>query len=485
MKDFQELIHELELLDHPFFGPTFTWSNKQKELFLVRKLDRVLINSYWATSFPLSFVEFLAPGLSDHCMVIVNLVKESPFNIPKPFKFFNFWSTHPSFLNVVRNSWLHNASGNPISVLFSKLKRLKTSLKEFNNENFKNLQTQVKVKRTDLELQQLRTLKGEDGIEKEIIIQDELKILEEAENLFLKQKVKIQWIKNGDKNTKFFHSILAFKNKRNTIRVLIDENGNRLESFDDMAKEFTSCFSNLLGSVDNRVKNTDPSSLKELLNYSLPSEAASALVKDITNKEIQDAFFSQGNDKAPGPDGYSPCFFKKAWSIVGEDVLAVVKYFFHNNYMNSGFNSTVIALVPKVHNPRVVKDFRPISCCSVFYKAITKILVKRLSEFIPDIISLNQTAFIKGRSIVDNTLLAQELVKGYGRKSISPRCSMKIDLHKAFDSPHWDFISSILKALQLPPRFIAWIETCFTQARYSISFNGSLIGYFKGARGLR
>ncbi|XP_039020182.1 uncharacterized protein LOC120151944 [Hibiscus syriacus] len=62
---------------------------------------------------------------------------------------------------------------------------------------------------------------------------------------------------------------------------------------------------------------------------------------------------------------------------------------------------------------------------------------------------------------------------------------MKINLHKAFDSLHWDFISSILRALLLPTRFIAWIETCFTQARYSIAFNGSLIGYFKGARGLR
>ncbi|XP_039065800.1 uncharacterized protein LOC120211293 [Hibiscus syriacus] len=483
MNDFQDHTQELELLDHPFFGLIFTWSNKQTYLFLARKLDRVPINSYWATSFPLSFLEFLAPGISDHCMAIVNLAKESPINRLKPFKFFNFWYAHPCFLNVVRNSWLPNALGNPMNFLFTKLKRLKVALKEFNNENFKNLPTQVKVKRAELELQQLHTLKGEDGIEKEIFIQDELKTLEEAETLFLKQKAKIQLIKNCDKNTKFFHSILFFKNKRDTIHVLIDEDDNSLESFDAMAKEVTTSFSNWLGSVDNRVKNIDHSSLKELLNYYLPSEAASALVMDITNKEIQDAFFSQGNEKAPGPDGYSPCFFKKAWSIVGEDVLAAVKYFFHNNYMNLGFNSTIIALVPKVPNPRVVKDFRPILCCSIFYKAITKILVKRLSEFLADIISLNQTAFIKGRSIVDNTLLAQELVKGYSRKSISPRCSLKIDLHKAFDSLHWDFISFIIKALHLPPRFITWIETCFTQARYSISFNGSLIGYFKGARG--
>ncbi|XP_039007604.1 uncharacterized protein LOC120135412 [Hibiscus syriacus] len=98
---------------------------------------------------------------------------------------------------------------------------------------------------------------------------------------------------------------------------------------------------------------------------------------------------------------------------------------------------------------------------------------------------MNQTAFIRGRNIIDNSLLAQEMVKGYGRKVISPRCSMKIDLHKAFDSLHWGFILSILRALQFPNIFIDWIVICFTQARYSISFNGSLTGYFKGARGLR
>ncbi|XP_038996528.1 uncharacterized protein LOC120121164 [Hibiscus syriacus] len=108
-----------------------------------------------------------------------------------------------------------------------------------------------------------------------------------------------------------------------------------------------------------------------------------------------------------------------------------------------------------------------------------------MNSLIPGMISLNQTTFIKGRSIVDNTLLAQEVVKGYGRKNISPRCTMKIDIQKAFDTLHWNFISDVLKSLGLPQLFIGWIEACFTEARFSISFNGTLIGFFKGARGIR
>ncbi|XP_039051574.1 uncharacterized protein LOC120193006 [Hibiscus syriacus] len=97
----------------------------------------------------------------------------------------------------------------------------------------------------------------------------------------------------------------------------------------------------------------------------------------------------------------------------------------------------------------------------------------------------NQTAFVKGRSIVDNTLLAQEIVKGYGRKNISPRCALKIDLQKAFDSIHWGFIPIILKALELPWKLIDWIFVCYSNASYSIAFNGSLVSCFKGAKGLR
>ncbi|XP_039063432.1 uncharacterized protein LOC120208157 [Hibiscus syriacus] len=270
---------------------------------------------------------------------------------------------------------------------------------------------------------------------------------EEAENQFLKQKAKINWIKEGDKCSKFFHSVIASNNKRDTIRVLIDYQGKRLESFDQMATEVLEFFKMQLGSADPNVKHTDIQFLKNLLHYDMPTELSTDLIRTVSNEEIKEALFSQGNDKTPGPDGNS--------------------------------------IDPKVQNPNIVKDYKLISCCSVLYKIITKILVKRLTMLLPEIITPNQSAFVKGRYIIDNTLLAQELVKGYGRKLISPRCALKINLQKAFDSLSWEFISYILKAIVLPNIFISWIECCFTEARYSISLNGSLVGYFKGQRGLR
>ncbi|XP_039016066.1 uncharacterized protein LOC120146591 [Hibiscus syriacus] len=71
MSDFQETLSDLELFNHPYVGPSFTWSNKQKNAFLARKLDRVLVNQTWSSSFHSSHVEFLAPGISDYCLALL------------------------------------------------------------------------------------------------------------------------------------------------------------------------------------------------------------------------------------------------------------------------------------------------------------------------------------------------------------------------------------------------------------------------------
>ncbi|XP_039011852.1 uncharacterized protein LOC120140934 [Hibiscus syriacus] len=303
MKDFQDFTQDLALTDHPFFGPNIMWSNKQQDFYLARKFDRIMINPSWASAFQNSFVEFLAPGVSDHSM-----------------------------------SWFHNIPGNPMTVLFLKLKRLKVCLKGFNKDNYSNLSDRVKLMRLELKNQQLLTLKGEEAIEKELGLQVQLKTLEDTESNLLKQKAKVHWIRDGDKNTKFFHSVVAFKNKRDTIRVLIDDNGNRLESFEAMSNEVISYFSKFLGTSDPSVKDIDPALFNNLLNFSMPVNAPYYFVKEVLDEEIKNAIFCQGNDKAPRLDGFTPYFFKISWDIVGKEVIEAVKYFFNNAYIHPAFN---------------------------------------------------------------------------------------------------------------------------------------------------
>lgn len=91
----------------------------------------------------------------------------------------------------------------------------------------------------------------------------------------------------------------------------------------------------------------------------------------------------------------------------------------------------------------------------------------------------------KGRDIDDNILLAHELVKGYERAGISPRCVVKADIMKAFDSINWNFLMNIMHIIEIPHQFISWIRSCIMSARYSILVNGSLEGYFNGKKGVR
>ncbi|KAL0307243.1 UNVERIFIED_CONTAM: Retrovirus-related Pol polyprotein from type-2 retrotransposable element R2DM [Sesamum radiatum] len=101
------------------------------------------------------------------------------------------------------------------------------------------------------------------------------------------------------------------------------------------------------------------------------------------------------------------------------------------------------------------------------------------------IIDYSQNAFVPGRNISDNILLAQELLAGYNQARLPPRSTIKVDIQKAYDSVEWDFLFEVLKLFNFPARFIGWIEQCVTTASFSISLNGSIYGYFPGARGLR
>ncbi|KAK4381203.1 hypothetical protein Sango_2990400 [Sesamum angolense] len=133
------------------------------------------------------------------------------------------------------------------------------------------------------------------------------------------------------------------------------------------------------------------------------------LVQSVTREEIKDAFFDIAEDKAPGPEGYSSGFYKAAWPVIGEEVVKAILEFFTTGRLLKQVNTTILALIPKVRVPSLVSDFRPISCCNVLYKVITKITVQRLRSVLDKMISPSQNAFVPGRSIGDNILLAQEM----------------------------------------------------------------------------
>lgn len=132
-----------------------------------------------------------------------------------------------------------------------------------------------------------------------------------------------------------------------------------------------------------------------------------------------------------------------------------------------------------------VSYYRPISCCNVLYKIISKILTNIIKNALCKLVSPCQSAFIPRRQITDNILLTQELLRGYNWKNEARRVAMKIDIQKAYDTVNWDFLEGILHSFKFPALMVKWIMVCIRSVAFAINVNNERVGYFKSGRGLR
>ena len=159
--------------------------------------------------------------------------------------------------------------------------------------------------------------------------------------------------------------------------------------------------------------------------------------------------------QAPGVDGLHAQLFQSQWKIVGPSICKMIRNFFEGVAIDKALNKTTLVLIPKVDNPEVITEFRPINLCSVMYKVTTKIIVNRMTNLMKYVVSPNQVSFIKGRSITDNIIIAQECVHSMNNcKTKAGWMTIKVDLEKAYDKIRWEFVEDSLKDLELPQKII-------------------------------
>ncbi|KAL0287731.1 UNVERIFIED_CONTAM: hypothetical protein Sradi_7117600 [Sesamum radiatum] len=202
-------------------------------------------------------------------------------------------------------------------------------------------------------------------------------------------------VEGGDQCTRVFFRRVAKRRATKRIFQIQNDGGTTITEHNEVTHEFISFYQRLLGG-ERGSRFIDLCFLRPWARYLITEEDSAILSEPVSATDVKMAFFDIAEEKSPGPDGYSSGFFKAVWPIVGEEVTRAILDFFHNGKMLRQVNTTLLVLIPKVQAPTHVTDFRPISCCNVLYKLITKIIIQRLSSLLDRLVSLSQNAFVPG-----------------------------------------------------------------------------------------
>ncbi|CAJ2652454.1 unnamed protein product [Trifolium pratense] len=292
----------------------------------------------------------------------------------------------------------------------------------------------------------------------------------------------MHWLKEGDLNTKFFHMSASSRQRIKKIDKLVNDD-NVVVSTQPGLCEVALYYFNQLFKSNSTVH--DP--ILSLIAPKITQEDNERLVMPITREELKEALFQMHPDKAPDPDGFNPAFYQYFWELCGDDIFEAAKEWLDRGYFPSSLNETNICLIPKCENPISMKDLRPISLCNVLYKMISKMLANRLRGCLDKCVSEEQLAFIEGRSILDNALIAIEVIHALKRRTrgMKGEQALKIDISKAYDKVDWSFIRGMLERLGFSNKWIHWMMLCVSSVNYSVLVNFEKVGPIFPGRGLR
>jgi hypothetical protein len=302
------------------------------------------------------------------------------------------------------------------------------------------------------------------------------------EEVMMKQRSRVDWLRAGDRNTGFFQAKIRQRTRANKITTLKRPDGSLCTSQEEL-EDLSMNFYKQLFAMQDHV------SPEEVIRY-VPSKVTVAmnalLDASFTAAEIEKALFMMHPHKSPGPDGFTAGFFQRHWSLIRPDVCSAVVAFLNGGDMPDIINNTVLVLIPKVKNPQELSQFRPIALCNVLYKICSKTIANRLRLVLDDIISEEQSAFVPGRLITNNVLVAYENIHYLRRKKgVTGACALKLDMAKAYDRVEWIYLQSIMLKLGFSEGFVSLIMKCVQTVKFSVRVNGHFSDMFSPTRGIR
>ncbi|KAG7616431.1 Endonuclease/exonuclease/phosphatase [Arabidopsis thaliana x Arabidopsis arenosa] len=445
--DIRSFMAACDLYDLRHSGNFFSWRGKRNDHLVHCRLDRAMSNSSWAETYPFSHSEYLRFEGSDHrpILTVLDLTKKKKKGI---FRYDRRLRANEEVKNIIQAAW----SADDQEDVHEKINRCRRDIITWTRETHQNINQSL-----------LEAYKEEE--------------------IFSKQRSRQLWLASGDKNSGYFHAITKGRATINKFSIIEGNDGFPQFEEDGILRVITDYFQNLFTSQDGERAEL----IKEAIQPRISAETNLYLTAQPSDEEIKGACFSIHPDKAPGPDGFSACFFQSNWDTVGPHVISEVQSFFLSDSLPGKINLTHIRLIPKIHSPQKMVDYRPIALCTVFYKIIAKLLSRRLQPVLQDIISENQSAFVPKRAITDNVLITHEVLHYLKTSKAKDICYMavKTDMSKAYDRIEWEFIRLVMERMGFHPKWIGWIMQCISTVTYSFLLNNSAQGSIVPQRGIR
>nr|XP_009804761.1 PREDICTED: uncharacterized protein LOC104249929 [Nicotiana sylvestris] len=444
------------------------------------RIDRILLSEECDASFRNIKQTLLQRLESDH--VPVSLQCGSWEQTKSYFKFDNWWLSTEGFVDMIREWWSSfEFSGKPDYILACKLKALKGKLKEWSRSSQGNLALQKTNLLSQIaafdSIQDIRALTEDESVKKTSLLMEYEEHIKNEE-IAWRQRSRALWLKEGDRNTKFFHITANAHKRSNNIDQLVTH-GETIEEPDGIKSEIIDFYKRLY---------TEAEGWRPAINFDnclvISEEEKEFLQGSFEEQEVLDCLKICAVDKAPGPDGYIMGFFVKCWDVLKHDIIATFRNFHSHGIFETSFNATYIALISKKTGAKKLRDFRPISLIGNVYKLFSKVLTERLKKVIEKLVDSQQMDFIKGRQIINVVLIANEAVDSRIKQK-KPGILCKLDIKKAYDHVNWNFLLKMLDIMGFGEKWIKWIKYCISTVRFFILINGSPEGFFPAHRGLR
>ncbi|GLT27461.1 hypothetical protein SLA2020_024580 [Shorea laevis] len=307
MDAFAEALNYCAFKELGFKGPRFTFMRKINGDLIKERLDRVLLTSAWLDMFPGAFSHHLLALKSDHAPILViadNRIGGCRNPHAKLFRFENYWIKDPKCEDKIKEGWKAGRGNMSMSRVLSNIALCGSLLTNWSQAKFGNIPE--RIKHLQQELQNIRDGSAQDNsLEKMEAIEKELNNWQRKEEVLWKQRSRVQWLKEGDRNTAFFHNRASARRKKNHIAALMDDNGTSVSDRSGVEEICIRYFKDLFTSSYSGPNRR----ILQALEGRISPTMATFLNKDFTGSEVLAALKQIHFSKAPGPDGMNASFF--------------------------------------------------------------------------------------------------------------------------------------------------------------------------------